>query len=444
MLSNEIELSFHGSPQQLKAFQLWNDNHTKQIVYGGAKYGGKSFLGASLIFSQALTYPNTSWFIARRELNDLRKFTTPTIIEVLANWNLTIADVGSFNGQDNYYKLHNGSMVYYLECKPTPADPLFERFGSMQFTGGWIEEGGEVDQKAKDNLFIAVGRKMNKNYGLLGKILITCNPKKNWLYNDFYKPHRDVTLPPDKAIIFALPTDNIFGDKNYIHSLSQMKERLMLERLYYGNWEYEDDDMALMKYDAIQSIFTNTYITGTGKRYISADIARMGKDSTIIRAWDGWRVVERVELNKANTIQVAGAIHKLAMKYSIPKHHIIADEDGVGGGVVDALKCKGFIANSRPINLKPNEQYDNLKSQCAFIVANKVNNGEIYESCSDEVKQKLTQELGQIKQKETDGKLGLVSKDIMKRALGRSPDDADTYIMRACFEVAVAGGVVFM
>jgi phage terminase large subunit len=68
--------------KQLEAAEYWIDNDTEQILFGGAKAGGKSFLGACLIFGDALIYPETHYFIARQELIDLRKFTIATIYEV--------------------------------------------------------------------------------------------------------------------------------------------------------------------------------------------------------------------------------------------------------------------------------------------------------------------------------------------------------------------------
>ena len=57
------------------------------------------------------------------------------------------------------------------------------------------------------------------------------------------------------------------------------------------------------------------------------------------------------------------------IRNQVPNSNTIADEDGVGGGVVDYLKCKGFVNNSRPLN---DENYDNLKSQCTFVAAKKI------------------------------------------------------------------------
>ena len=83
---NQIEFRTKNK-KQLKAAEYWIDNQIEQLLYGGAKGGGKSYLGAALIFGDALIYPETHYFIARQELIDLRKFTIPTIHEVFKNWN---------------------------------------------------------------------------------------------------------------------------------------------------------------------------------------------------------------------------------------------------------------------------------------------------------------------------------------------------------------------
>lgn len=35
--------------------------------------------------------------------------------------------------------------IDFLDLQYKPSDPLYERYGSIEFTGGWIEEGGEVN-----------------------------------------------------------------------------------------------------------------------------------------------------------------------------------------------------------------------------------------------------------------------------------------------------------
>jgi len=90
---------------------------------------------------------------------------------------------------------------------------MYERFGSTEYTGGWLEEAGEINFGAFDVLKSRIGRQKNKEFGLIGKILITCNPKKNWLYVDIYKPFKQGELP--KVPIYV---DGMVWDINAIHT----------------------------------------------------------------------------------------------------------------------------------------------------------------------------------------------------------------------------------
>lgn len=153
----QIEFNTYGNARQKEVCYLWNDKTVSDIVYGGSKGSGKSYLGAALIFGDALMYPGTFYFIARKQLIDLRKYTIPTIYEVFKHWGIT-PEYYDYKGNDNYFELHNGSRVYLLDARYLPADPMFQRFGSMQMTRGWIEEAGEFTVEAKNNLAASIGR----------------------------------------------------------------------------------------------------------------------------------------------------------------------------------------------------------------------------------------------------------------------------------------------
>jgi phage terminase large subunit len=440
-----MELTITAHEKQAEALAiLTQDNGVDELLYGGAKNGGKSYLGVTWVVGSALLYPGTRWFIARKELNDLRKHTTPTIYEFLRNNNLDPeAVIKRFNGQDNYFEFFNGSTVFLIDCRYLPQDELYERFGSMQFTGGWIEEGGEVPFNAYENIKLSIGRWLNDKYGLAPKLLITCNPKKNWMYTDFYKPWKEGKLESNKRFIQALVTDNVFRQSNALKVLNNIKDKTTRMRLRYGQWEYVDDPACLMDYDSITSIFVNDHVKKTGRRYMTVDVARYGKDTTRIRIWDGWVVIAKAVYKKLSTVEVAEKVKELQLKYSVPVGNTVIDEDGVGGGVVDMVKgCRGFVANSSPLNPKKGESYSNLKTQCAYKLAEKVNAMSVYEpERKPEAQEVLIEDLEQIKEKNVDkegAKRMLVSKEEVKQVIGRSPDDGDTYIMRAYFELLVS------
>lgn len=431
----------HGNEKQKEVCRHWVNPDVTDIAYGGSKGSGKSYLLCSIIFSDGFTYPGTHYFIARKKLNDIRKFTIPSIYEVFGHWGLS-DNYYKFDANDNVFTLHNGSRVFLLQAKYEPKDPLYMRFGSMQMTRGGIEEAGEFDSAAMSNLSASVGRWKNDEYNLTGKVLQTCNPSKNYLYREYYKKNKDGSLEEWKRFVQALPTDNKKLAAGYLEQLRRTLSKNEKIRLLEGNWEYDDDPATLIDYDSICNIFTNSFVVATGKRYISADVARFGKDATVIRVWDGWRVIAKVELRKKSTTEVAEHIKRLAEQYSVPRNHIIVDEDGIGGGVVDLIpKCVGFVANSSPINMKPGESYKNLKAQCAFKMAEKVNSSEVYEDADPVTKDRLTEDLEQIKQLDADKQVpkGIVPKEKVIKILGRSPDDGDTYIMRAYFELVKTG-----
>lgn len=447
MKTAELVFDTHGNIKQKQAALAWINPEITDIVYGGGKGGGKTYLGCSLIFGDALMYPGTHYFIARKELNDLRRFTIPSIYEVFNDLGLDPNIYLQWHGQDNFYELPNGSKVYLIAAKYLPGDPQYQRFGSMQMTRGWIEEAGEFSPLAKSNLQASIGRWKNGDYNLKAKLLQTCNPSKNYLYIDYYKPYKAGTLDKWKCFIQALPQDNKRLPDGYIENLERSLSKNERSRLLKGNWEYEDDPSALMGYENIISIFTNSHVQGTGKRYISADVGRYGNDPSKIRVWDGLKVIYRETLQGKNTSDVATRIKELQRTHQIPPSNTVIDEDGIGGGVVDNFprnSVKGFIANSKPINPKPNENYENLKAQCAYILADKVNNKEIYEPETEpDMQELLIEDLEQIKEKNIDsqGKRGIIPKDKVKEVLGRSPDDGDTYIMRMYFEVSRGTGM---
>jgi phage terminase large subunit len=428
----KLKFDAHGNAKQVEAWEYWTKPGVDDIVYGGSKGSGKSFLGCSIIFSMALMYPGTQWFIARKTLNDLRKHTTQSIAEVLQGWGC--AELVKFNGQDNKYICSNGSQVMFLDAKYLPSDPTYARFGSIQMTGGWIEEAGEFDSDAKSALMACVGRWKNDEYNIEGKLLQTCNPMKNYLYTDFYKPAKEGTLDANKAFIQALPTDNKRLAKGYLDRLNRTLSPEAKQRLLFGNWEYEDDPNALCSYDSIVNIFGNKSISG--KKYITADIARFGADKAIIAVWDNWNIIEIKVFDVSSTVQIQDAIKDMMKRHAIPTSQVIADEDGVGGGVVDNLRIKGFKNGSKPFQ---NENYFNLQSQCGFKLAERINSGDLGIDIEIEQKYKdeIIEELEQLKRLPTptgEGKLRILTKDEVKRNIGRSPDWRDLLLMRAYFD----------
>ena len=84
------------------------------------------------------------------------------------------------------------------------------------------------------------------------------------------------------------------------------------------------------------------------------------------------------------------------------------------------------------------ENFNNLKSQCYFRLADKVNLGEIAVRCDTGIQELLTEELEVVKQKDVDkdNKIAIIAKDKVKELIGRSPDYSDALMMRMYFDIS--------
>lgn len=431
--------------KQHEAWQRLQDKTTEYVVYGGAAGGGKSWLGCEWLLTNCIFYPGTRYFIARQELKDIRESTLITWYKMLAYHKIRSESIATFNGSDLFFKFHNGSRIDLVDLRAKPSDPMYERFGSAEYTAGWIEEAGEVSALGAEMIISRTGRMYNDKYGLLGKTLMTCNPKKNFLYSDYYKPFKNGTLPANKAFIQAFVGDNTKGESGYRQKLEGLTG-IARQRLLLGDWEYDDDANSLIEYDKILDCFTNYHLKGADTMYISVDVARKGQDKTVIGLWQGYSV-RLFEYEKILTTEITKKIRNLQEKYLISNSNVIVDEDGVGGGVVDQLCCKGFVNNSRPLPNPVNpqldekgnliaENFDNLRSQCYFKLADLINSGRLFIE-ETEAKEKIIQELEQVKQKDIDSdkKKGVIPKELIKEVIGRSPDYSDTLMMRMYFEL---------
>jgi phage terminase large subunit len=419
-------------PKQSNAVYYLKDNETKEILYGGAAGGGKSAIGCLWLIESCQKYPGSRWLMGRAKLKALKETTLNSFFELSTV--LGISEQYTYNAQANIIYWNNGSEILLKDLFLYPSDPNFDSLGSLEITGAFIDECNQIVYKAWQIVTSRCRYKLNE-FGIIPKVFGSCNPSKNWTYKEFYKKNRDNSLHSSKKFIQALPTDNPHLPQSYLDSLLAL-DKNSKQRLYYGNWEYDDDPSALIDIDSISDYWNPNHLTPEGNKYMTIDVARKGKDNTVFRVWHGWVVIHRYAIDKSGLDYVVKKAKELQRRYNISNSNTIADEDGVGGGVVDFLYCKGFVNGSRALN---NENFNNLKSQCGYKMAQKIVNREVGEMCEDSAVKGITsEEMEQVKQKDIDkdGKVALVSKDVVKQMIGRSPDEWDSIMMRYYFELA--------
>ena len=397
--------------------------------------GGKTALGCYWQLKQRLKYPNTRGLIGRAVLKTLKETTLVSFFQVAKMQGLEAGKHYKYNGQTSQIDFMNGSTILLKDLYSYPSDPNFDELGSLEITDAFIDEANQVDDKARNIIKSRIRFQLDQN-DLVPKILYTCNPAKNWTYSEFYKPQQNNSIANNKKFISSLIDDNPFISKHYKENLLTL-DSVSKERLLFGNWEYSNDPAQLIDYDKILDSFTNTFVP-IGDSYITCDVARFGNDSTVIGVWSGFRV-KLYQFNGKSVVEVADLVKNFALENKVPTSNIVVDEDGVGGGVVDILRCKGFVNNSSPLEnstTRIKENFDNLKSQCYYKLADKVNKAEIYIQADGKQKGLIIEELEQVKQKSVDNdmKKGIIPKDRVKAAIGRSPDFSDCLAMRMIFE----------
>jgi len=422
--------------KQGEAIKYLTDDVTTEVLYGGAAGGGKSYLGCAWIIWLCIQYDDIRCLIGRSKLTALKTTTLNTFFEVCKSWNIEANTHYKYNAATNIITFFNGSEVILRDLFQYPSDRNFDSLGSLELTAAFIDECSQITEKAKQIVASRIRYKLDNN-NLMPKLLLTCNPSKEWVYSSFYKPYKENTLPQHRKFIQSLVDDNKHISRHYKDQLDTL-DYVSKQRLLYGSWEYDDSDDKLINYDAILNTFSNDSIS-TGQAYITADIARYGKDKTVIVYWSGLRAEQFITMSTNSVTEAADKISQLQRRYNVPLNHICVDEDGIGGGVKDILRCKGFVNNSKPIR---NENYANLKTQCYYTLADKINKLEIYIR-AEQITQKnaILDELEQVRRKnyDKDTKLQIIAKDDVKTALGRSPDYADAIMMRMIYELRSTG-----
>ena len=427
-----MTIEFSPTLKQSLLYDYFEDDITTEILYGGSAGCGKSFGVCSLMIIKCLEHPNIRIGLARNELTTLKKTTMVSLFEVLNNWGLKVEEHYRYNSTTGEITFTNGSKIVLLELRYLPSDPDYTRLGGQLLTFAVIDEAGEVDEKGKQILQSRLGRWLNNDIGVKPILLMTCNPSKNFLYRDYYIPYTDNTLPTYKKFIPALITDNEYINQSYIDNLHKILTPIDKQRLIYGNWDYSSDPNSLIEYNQILSIFVNEkpYIESP-INYISADIA-FTSDNAVIIIWEGLTAIEII-VNPTDKIE--DVIKDKAIEHNVKQTNISYDSDGVGKYLMNYLKhAKPIVNNARALE---NENYENLKTQLYFKLAEAINGGKLKVLSNLKYNDKISEELGMIKHKPTDnvGKVAMISKADVKRQLGRSPDFSDAMAYRMIFEI---------
>ena len=426
-------------PKQEHAIYYLNDDETEELLYGGGAGGGKSALGCLRLIELCQRYAGIRCLMGRSKLKALKETTLNSFFQ-LAN-DLNIGDQFKYNAQSNIIYWNNGSEILLKDLFLYPSDPHFDSLGSLEISFAFIDECNQCTYKAVQVVKSRLRYKL-KEFGIMPKMLMTCNPAKNWTYSEFYNPSLSNSLRKDRKFIQALPTDNPHLPSSYIRTLESLDEASK-KRLLYGDWEFDDNPYSLFEYNNILNLFTNEFIKPTQTRYLTCDIAYTGSDKFVLIVWAGLVIEKIIAIDKIDDTQVSKRINELRIEHRIPLKNVIYDADGLqtftrnsaNSGVLSG--ATQFNNNAVPIKVNgKKENYKNLKAQCYFMLADMCKDNLLFIQ-EKNYRTQIIQELEQINRLafSDDGKLALEKKDAIRERIGRSPDFADAIMMRMLPEI---------
>lgn len=419
--------------KQTIALDYLEDTKTTELIFGGGAGGGKSILGVYWIIKSCLKYKGTRWVIGRSSLKTLKETTLNSFWQVCSIQGLKGGVHFKYNEIKSLITFFNGSEIMLKDLGYYPSDPNFDELGSLEITGAFVDECNQIVEKAWLVLKSRIRYRLDE-HGIIPKMLGTCNPAKNWVYMNYYAPHKQGTLAQHRSFVQSLVSDNPMISKHYKENLLTL-DRTSKERLLYGNWDYLDDPTVLCDYDAICDAFTNDHVQRTGDMAISADLAMQGRDRFVAGVWDGDVVEVVIDKEKATGREIQQDLQNMMIYRSVPRSRTVADSDGLGAYLESYLNgIKEFHGGGKATDA----EYANLKTECAYKLAEKINKRKIKIICSDEQKQRIIDELSVLKSDSVDndeGKKRIIKKETMKELLGRSPDYLDMLLMKQILDV---------
>lgn len=207
-MAREVNLDF--SIKQSDAFRFLNQNDKAvECLYGGAKYGGKSYFGSAFCFLECLRLiklcdirksatPIPIGFMGRMIGHDFRMTTLNSFFEVIP------ADCYKVRGKPEEIIIEDAVKIY---TGGLDKQESINKFNSAQLAFFFIDQAEEVPKDKISLLRAATYWRLTINgIKIPGKGLFTANPRQCWLKEDFdiselKNPKDNITLIKDSKNI---------------------------------------------------------------------------------------------------------------------------------------------------------------------------------------------------------------------------------------------------
>ena len=247
-------------------------------------------------------------------------------------------------------------------------------------------------------------------------VRLISSPVNDQLENWF----RDLCVRYPDCVVNAATFDNPFVSAEFIQELK--------DRYIEGSTLYQQQVLGLfLDTDIASQLVKRADFLATKMppksqtTWLGADFSGgVGCDYDCVAVVDETGVLEVIEDSGLNTQQKVTAIHMMWSKYS-PASAYGDNTGGFGQGAIDLSEEKGMLLHRANFSAKPfNEDlYPNLRTEAYAELARDIRAGFWI---PEDIRSEL---LAQQVTIDNRGRIALVPKELVKKALGRSPDRAD-------------------
>jgi len=335
--TEEEPLEFDFDPKLTKkqsvAWDALDRNEIREVLYGGAKGGGKSVFGCMWSFRRAIDiikecnisrrkHPIPVGFMGRKRGVD---FTNTT----LETWKRFIPE-HMYEIKGKPAEIIIADRVKILTGGLDNSD-IINKFNSAEYAFFFLDQAEEIDA-AQIGELRATFRLIINGKKIPGKGLFTANPAPSFLKDEFI-----LNPTPDRLFIQALPTDNSHLGPEYIEVLKDsFKNRPELLKAYLeGSWDSLGGFNQVIKDSWVRNAAGITLYPARIKKLITCDPARYGDDETVIYYMKNTEIAEAIVYGQKSLMHTANVLHILAHKHG--DCLIAVDVCGLGAGLVDRL-----------------------------------------------------------------------------------------------------------
>lgn len=416
------------------ALNSLNSIDIDELLYGGAKGGGKSVFGCQWCILKAgeiiqlcnlkkTDLPPVVGFLGRKQAVDFSSTTLET-------WKRFIpASLYEIKTQEKKIIIDNTVALRYggLDDSDT-----IQKFNSAEFAFFFLDQAEECTVSDIGLLRGTLRLKLNGVQPAY-KALYTANPRPCYLKQAF------ITKPePRTAFVKALPRDNPFIDsKAYEVQLERAfgYNPALLAAFKDGSWTDLDQAYVVIPRSALNQCLNNPFASYKRvKRITVADIAENGDDETVIYDMKNTHIEEQEIYAHVDLMNTCGRIIQHAKRNK--SNLICVDIIGLGAGVYSRLleiysgdkgmKIHGFDSRIQaPGNLNY-LTFANYRAYAWFKLREMAKNKQL-DMIQDET---LMEQLSAVTYHFTSGgQIIIDKKEDLREAMGCSPDRADAYVM---------------